>query len=52
MGKGHRSANDNRSDSLNPNNPAYKAATDNRADQLNPNNEAYDSSRGKGKSKK
>ncbi|KKN64287.1 hypothetical protein LCGC14_0493320 [marine sediment metagenome] len=35
MGK-NRSANDNRSDSMNPNNPAYQASTDNRSDQLNP----------------
>ena len=45
MGKG-RSANDDRSDSMNPNNPAYQASVDNRADQLNPNNPAYESSRG------
>jgi len=45
MGKG-RSANDDRSDSMNPNNPAYEASEDNRADQLNPNNPAYESSRG------
>lgn len=37
MGK-NRSPNDDRSDSKNPNNPAYQAALDNRADQLNPNN--------------
>jgi hypothetical protein len=36
-----RTANDDRSDSLNPNNPAYDAARDNRADQLNPNNPRY-----------
>ena len=40
MGK-NRSANDNRSDSMNPNNPAYQASTDNRSDQLNPNNPEY-----------
>lgn len=33
--------NDDRSNSLNPNNPASKAATDNRTDQLNPNNPEY-----------
>lgn len=36
-----RSANDDGSDSLNPNNPAYQASEDNRADQLNPNNPEY-----------
>ncbi|WFN33868.1 hypothetical protein L1S32_08430 [Methanogenium sp. S4BF] len=44
MGKGRgggRSPNDDRSDSMNPNNPAYDAARDNRSDQLNPNNERY-----------
>ena len=40
MGKG-RSANDNRSDSMNPNNAAYQASADNRSDQLNPNNPEY-----------
>ena len=40
MGK-NRSANDNRSDSMNPNNPAHQASTDNRSDQLNPNNPEY-----------
>jgi hypothetical protein len=37
MGK-NRSPNDNRSDSKNPNNPAYKASIDNRANQMNPIN--------------
>ncbi len=41
MGKGGKSPNDDRSDSMNPNNPAYKASVDNRADQLNPNNPEY-----------
>lgn len=36
-----RSPNDDRSDTLNPNNPAYDDARDNRADQLNPNNPSY-----------
>ena len=46
-GLGHvgNSANDNRSNTLNPNNPAYRAARDNRANQLNPNSRAYRSSR-------
>ena len=43
MGKGGkgRSSNDDRSDSMNPNNPSYQASTDNRSDQLNPNNAEY-----------
>lgn len=43
MGKGGkgRSSNNNRSDSMNPNNPSYQASTDNRSDQLNPNNPEY-----------
>jgi hypothetical protein len=36
-----RTPNDDRSDSLNPNNPAYEASQENRANQLNPNNEGY-----------
>ena len=44
-----RSPNDDRSDALNPNNPAHQAAGDNRSNQLNPNNPAYDSSRGHGR---
>jgi hypothetical protein len=42
-----RSANDDRSDSMNPNNDAYQASMDNRSDQMNPNNDAYWSSRGR-----
>ena len=34
-------ANDDRSDSMNPNNDAYEDSQDNRSDQLNPNNERY-----------
>lgn len=45
MSKKVRSPNDDRSDSLNPNNPAYQASLDNKADQLNPNNSTYYSSR-------
>lgn len=41
------SSSDNRSNSLNPNNPAYGAS--NRANQMNPNNSAYRSSRGGGR---
>ena len=44
-GPGGNSANDNRSNTLNPNNPAHRAARDNRANQLNPNSQAYRSSR-------
>jgi len=36
-----RTPNDDRSDSMNPNNDAYDDSQDNRADQLNPNNERY-----------
>jgi len=40
-GKGGRTSNDDRSDSKNPNNPAYQASVDNRSDQINPNNPEY-----------
>lgn len=36
-----RTPNDDRSDSMNPNNDAYHHAQDNHSDQLNPNNERY-----------
>lgn len=36
-----RIPNDDRSDSMNPNNDAYDYAQDNHANQLNPNNERY-----------
>jgi len=36
-----RSGNDQRSDTKNPNNQAYKDDRDNRSDQKNPNNDAY-----------
>ena len=36
-----RSSNDDRSDSMNPNNDAYDDSMDNRSNQLNPNNEEY-----------
>ena len=48
-GTGHgggRSPSDDRSDSMNPNNPASQAAADNHSNQMNPNNPAYHSSRG------
>ena len=39
-----RTPNDDRSDSMNPNNDAYDDSQDNRADQLNSNNERYQGS--------
>lgn len=36
-----RTPNDDRSDSMNPNNDAYWHSLDNHSDQLNPNNERY-----------
>ncbi len=33
--------NDDRSDSMNPNNDAYQDSMDNHSDQLNPNNDEY-----------
>jgi len=39
-------SNDQRSNSMNPNNPEFQAANDNRSNQMNPNNAAYRSSRG------
>ena len=44
---GGRSPNDDRSDSMNPNNDDYQSSMDNRSDQMNPNNDAYWSSRGR-----
>ena len=46
-----RTPNDDRSDSLNPNNPAYKDVADNRSNQMNPSNPTYHSSRGGGRRK-
>ena len=39
-----RTANDDRSDSMNPNNDAYDDSMDNHSNQLNPNNDAYQGS--------
>jgi hypothetical protein len=39
-----RTPNDDRSDSMNPNNPANEDSLDNHANQLNPNNEQYQGS--------
>ena len=36
-----RTQNDDRSDSMNPNNEAYWDSLDNHSNQLNPNNDAY-----------
>ncbi|WP_297311028.1 alpha-amylase [Neptuniibacter sp.] len=36
-----RTSNDDRSDSMNPNNDAYWASLDNHSNQLNPNHEEY-----------
>jgi hypothetical protein len=50
MSKGSKSGqsrNDQRSNSLNPNNAAYHASANNASNQGNPNNPAYGSSRGK-----
>ena len=41
IGKKHYSSNDQRSNSMNPNNSAYWASIENRANQLNPNNDEY-----------
>jgi hypothetical protein len=37
----NKAANNQRSNSLNPNNPAYRAAMNNHANQLNPNSQAH-----------
>ena len=47
MSKKEKTPDDDRSDSLNPNNDDYKEGQDNRSNQMNPNNPAYRSSRGK-----
>ncbi len=39
-----RDPNDDRSDSMNPNNDAYDDSMDNRSNQLNPNNDEYQGS--------
>ena len=41
MGRKSYSSNDQRSNSMSPNNPTYWASVENRANQLNPNNEEY-----------
>ena len=42
MAKKNYSSNDQSSNSMNPNNPAYWDSIENRANQLNPNNEEYE----------
>ena len=49
ISSGSRTPNDDRSDSMNPNNPARQASIDNRANQKNPDHRAYHSSRGRRK---
>jgi hypothetical protein len=44
------SPNDQRSNTMNPNNPAHKATRDNRANQLNPNHPPTKGGTGGGKS--
>ena len=39
-----RNSNDDRSDSLNPNNQRYKDSLDNRSEQLDPKNDKYQGS--------
>jgi len=39
-----RTPNDDRSDSLNPNNDAYQSSMDNHSNQLNPNSDAFQGS--------
>ena len=41
MGRKHYSANDQRANSMNPNNSAYWDSVENRSNQLNPNNEEF-----------
>jgi hypothetical protein len=41
-----RTSNDDRSDSMNPNNDYYDDAMDNHSNQLNPNNDVYQTSNG------
>ena len=45
MGKGSSRPNNDRSNSLNPNNPAHQASQVNTSNQGNPNNPTYGSSR-------
>jgi len=52
MVKGKKNPNDQRSDSMNPNNPAYQANLDNRSRQLNPEDEVFEKTRSKDKDDK
>ena len=47
----HRSSNDDRSDSKNPNNPACQAAMNNHGNQLNENNPEFKGKTDNGKAK-
>lgn len=47
MPKSNNSKNDQRSNSMNPNNSSYKSGTDNRSNQINPNHQKSKSSRKK-----
>ena len=44
MGKGNQS-NNQRSNSMNPNNAAYRGSANNRSNQFNPNNSGYKESK-------
>lgn len=48
----HHCPNDDRSNSKNPNNPAYNAAIVNRDNQLNPNNPEFKGNTEKGRNEK
>ncbi len=43
----NRQSNNDRSNSMNPNNDAYKASMDNRSNQMNPNHDEYENSKEK-----
>ena len=47
LGHAPTPSSDQRSNAMNPNNPAFKAGRDNRSSQLNPNSRAFRSSRGR-----
>ena len=48
-GPSKHNPNANRSNALNPNNPAHRATASNRSNQMNPNNPAYRTSKNSGK---
>ena len=45
LGHSPTTSSDQRSNAMNPNNPAFKAGRDNRSNQMNPNSRAFRSSR-------